>query len=73
VALTKEAPMYVMVLNDGETYTDLKGCKILRIDNQAVKGEDLDFVIEDVYYGVDIDNGEIITEFQEEYHDLPRE
>jgi hypothetical protein len=27
--------MYIMVLNDGETFSDLEGCKILYINDEA--------------------------------------
>lgn len=36
--------MFVMVLNDGETYTDLAGCKILQIDD-SVEVDDVDVAI----------------------------
>lgn len=38
--------MLVMVLNDGETFTNLDGCRILRIPNEV---EDRDSWVKDNY------------------------
>jgi len=39
--------MYVLVLNDGETYTALRNCVILRIDDSLADYPDLDGVVKD--------------------------
>jgi hypothetical protein len=39
--------MYVLVLNDGETYTNLRGAMILRIDDKLANYPDLDGIIKD--------------------------
>lgn len=36
--------IYLMVLNDGETYTDLKGCKIVAIDGYLY-GDEIDWAL----------------------------
>ena len=38
--------MRVVVLNDGETYTDIEGCKIVWVPN-AVEGDDIDQCVKD--------------------------
>ena len=39
--------MYVLVLNDGETYTDLAGSLILRIDDSLADSPDLDAIVQE--------------------------
>lgn len=38
----REHYTYVMVLEDGETYSDIGGCKIVRIDETPENRDDLD-------------------------------
>lgn len=42
--------MRYMVLNDGETYTDLQGCRIVQVDEAAAEGLDHDLVIAEQKY-----------------------
>lgn len=39
--------MYVLVLNDGETYTDLAGSLLLRIDDSLADSPDLDLIVQE--------------------------
>lgn len=41
-------PSYIMVLNDGETYTNLAGCEIREVPpDDGISGFDLDFAVKD--------------------------
>lgn len=52
--------MFVIVLNDGETYTDLEGCKLLHVSSQAPLNDDeMDQAIKEV----DPMWVEVVTEF----------
>ena len=50
--------MYLMVLNDGTTYSDLKGCQIVAFDREEVElqGEDLNDLVAE-------GEGDLITTF----------
>jgi hypothetical protein len=39
--------MYVLVLNDGQTYTDLTGSLLLRIDDSLADSPDLDAIVQE--------------------------
>lgn len=54
--------MLMMVLEDGDTFTRLEGCKIVEI-NEAVEG-DIDTAVEEVYDG-ETDDGRILAVFHE--------
>ena len=41
--------MYVMVLNDGETYTDLNGCRIVFVPDEATPEEIEEVLREDTW------------------------
>jgi len=46
--------MYVVVLNDGETFTGVEGCKILSIPND-IEGDDVDVYVKENYLtGTDV-------------------
>jgi hypothetical protein len=51
--------MRAMVLNDGTTFSDVSGCKIVEIDD-TIEGDDIDAAIEDAYHETD----KIIAWFQ---------
>lgn len=53
--------MLVMVLNDGETFTDLAGCKIIDVDDN-VEGDDIDVAVKEVFDG-EVDDGRIVVRF----------
>lgn len=58
--------IYVMVLNDGETFSVVQGCKILAIDDQWYDHPDLDEVVKEVARtSIDtrLRDCEIVTEF----------
>lgn len=55
---------YYMVLNDGETYTGLDGCKIVRVTDEAIiEDADFDTVIEDIATTGENFHGKVVAEF----------
>lgn len=46
--------MLVVVLNDGETYTDIEGCRVLELPDE-LDSEDIDVAVKDFYYdGIEV-------------------
>lgn len=54
--------MYVMVLNDGETYTDLAGCKIIHVPASVFENE-LDEFVKDAARGHDPEGDSVVHTF----------
>jgi hypothetical protein len=62
---------YLMILNDGDTYTDLSGCKIIRVDEEALS-DDQGWNLENGYIGAlisaaeagDDEGVEVVLEFK---------
>lgn len=40
--------MYVMVLNDGETYTSLEGCALIKV-SESVDDADMNEMVKEIY------------------------
>jgi hypothetical protein len=62
-------PSYIMVLNDGETYTGLTNCKIIAVDEELFNEHDDylgDDAIKDIYNGVGTEQGKIVAEFTQD-------
>jgi len=56
---------YVMVLEDGETYTILEGCKIVALDANGIKTyeQDEDTVVSSTYIRASTEFGHVVAEF----------
>lgn len=54
-----EAARFAMVLNDGETYTGLAGCKIVEIPDQIEEAEEEEFIKD----ACSTNSPSVITEF----------
>lgn len=55
--------MYIVVLNDGETFTNLKGCKICEVPESLL---DLELSKQDIEKLVSIDLEEVVECLQDE-------
>lgn len=46
--------MLVVILNDGETYTDIEGCRVVEVGDE-LDSEDIEEVLKDSYYdGIEV-------------------
>lgn len=55
-----------MVLNDGETYTDLEGCKIVVVSHEDF--EDESFAVRQAFHG-NTGYGRVVTVFNDDPND----
>ena len=49
MAKATNASVLIVVLNDGETYTDIEGCRVVRLSNE-LDSEDIEEALKDAYY-----------------------
>lgn len=63
--------MYVMVLDDGETYSAMDGCRILSVDQSLVNAysgrDDMDEAIKDFCRGEGVTGVNLVTKFESRY------
>jgi hypothetical protein len=52
-----------MVLNDGETYTDLTGCKVVHVDTRGLEDYESEDIIVEIYQNGKTEHGSVVAEF----------
>ena len=53
-----------MVLNDGETYTNLEGCKVVYVETRGLEDYESEEIIAEIYQKGKTDSGRVVSEFQ---------